>query len=155
MLETWKFSELQWWPLWIIEKPSVRVAQTCFIKKTCQRQLRIWFIHYSSFSEISDANPQLFLYSVNYIFTLLFPPIRLEKCCFNFIVKYAKLIIVCKKGDKLWGGHLGSFFEIDAAYKALLSLWKKILKNILSVFVYLSGFLVIWGGRSSFEGANH
>lgn len=95
-------------------------------------------IQYSSFSSFSDANPQLFLYSIKYIFTLLFPPTRFEK--WYFIVKYAKLIIVCKNREKLWGGHLGSFFYFDAAYKVVLSLWKKILTNIYSVFVILSGF---------------
>lgn len=93
VLETCKFSELLW-PVWIIEKPSARIAQTYFIKKSCQWQRKFFFSNIS-FSNFSNATHQLLLHSVKYVFILLFPPTWFGKYYFKFVVKYAKLTIVC------------------------------------------------------------
>lgn len=111
VLETWKFSELLW-PVWIIEKPSVKTAQTYFIKKSCQRQPSFFF-----FNTVASVICQVLV--TNYSCT------QLSICLFSFfhplVLKSAILILLsnmqnwqlcAKRVKKLWGDHLGIFFRL-------------------------------------------
>lgn len=70
-----------------------------------------------------------------YLFTFFFPFIPVSKS--NSTTKYAKSVTVSKKVEDFWISYFSNFFLFDAAYKALLPLWKRVFKNVFSVLVGL------------------
>lgn len=70
-----------------------------------------------------------------YLFSFFFPFIPVSKS--NSTTKYARSVTASKKVEKFWSSYFSNFFLFDAAYKALLPLRKKILKNVFSVLVDL------------------